>query len=204
MVVPRRSESTISTLKLISVVFARVVCSFGLRFLSSYDIVLTSRVNCFRCTHSYGWMGRAWYLAPDCGPWGMRSVAPLSSYVELPLMTLILGLGRWKSCSSRIQSDRVQSRWSSRSRSSSAQVCSCFKCKPCQTDNENYCVTGGVDTYNSKYENGDIAHGGYATGIRVHERFVFAIPDGLKDEDAASYVFGWIFATKCFLTFPLL
>jgi NADPH:quinone reductase-like Zn-dependent oxidoreductase len=67
-------------------------------------------------------------------------------------------------------------------------------------------VTGGVDTYNAKYvvfslhlllhllgaylapsnryENGDIAHGGYSTGIRVHERFVFALPEGLSDEDA--------------------
>lgn len=43
-----------------------------------------------------------------------------------------------------------------------------------------------VDTYNAKYSNGDIAQGGYATGIRAHERFVFALPDNLKDEEAAS------------------
>ncbi|KAK4049799.1 alcohol dehydrogenase [Microbotryomycetes sp. JL201] len=71
-----------------------------------------------------------------------------------------------------------------------AQVCSCFKCEPCETDNENYCVTGGVDTYNAKYENGDIAHGGYSTATRVHERFVFPIPEGLADEDAAPMMCG--------------
>ncbi|KAI5479411.1 zinc-type alcohol dehydrogenase [Pseudohyphozyma bogoriensis] len=71
-----------------------------------------------------------------------------------------------------------------------AQVCSCFECKPCKSDNENYCKKGGVDTYNAKYENGDIAHGGYSTGVRVHERFVFKLPDELKDEDAASMLCG--------------
>ncbi|SCV73976.1 BQ2448_6406 [Microbotryum intermedium] len=71
-----------------------------------------------------------------------------------------------------------------------AQVCSCFECDPCKTDNENYCVKGGVDTYNAKYENGDIAHGGYSTGIRVHERFVFRLPDALSDEDAAPMLCG--------------
>ncbi|KAK4048466.1 alcohol dehydrogenase [Microbotryomycetes sp. JL221] len=59
-----------------------------------------------------------------------------------------------------------------------------------KSDNENYCVTGGVDTYNAKYENGDIAHGGYATAIRAHERFVFKLPDGLSDEDAAPMLCG--------------
>lgn len=43
-----------------------------------------------------------------------------------------------------------------------------------------------VDTYNARYENGEIAQGGYSTGTRVHERFVFALPDALKDEDVAS------------------
>lgn len=43
-----------------------------------------------------------------------------------------------------------------------------------------------VDTYNAKYESGDIAHGGYATAIRAHERFVFALPEKLEYENAAS------------------
>ncbi|KAH9477382.1 NADP-dependent alcohol dehydrogenase 6 [Psilocybe cubensis] len=43
-----------------------------------------------------------------------------------------------------------------------------------------------VYTYNCKYpECGTIAKGGYANGIRVNERFVFPIPDGLKLEEAA-------------------
>jgi len=70
-----------------------------------------------------------------------------------------------------------------------AQVCSCFECTYCRTDRENYCPKG-VDTYNSKYPNGDIAHGGYSTACRVHERYVFPIPEGLKSEDAASMMCG--------------
>ncbi|KAF9555977.1 GroES-like protein [Agrocybe pediades] len=65
-----------------------------------------------------------------------------------------------------------------------AQVCSCFECVPCKTDNENYCPKM-VDTYNSKYPNGDIAQGGYSTAIRAHERFVFPIPKEMPLEQAA-------------------
>ncbi|KAF8055218.1 NADPH-dependent alcohol dehydrogenase [Lyophyllum atratum] len=66
-----------------------------------------------------------------------------------------------------------------------AQVCSCFKCKPCNTDNEQYCITGRVDTYNAKYPNGDIAQGGYSTAIRAHERFVFPLPKDMPLEQIA-------------------
>uniref|UniRef100_A0A8H7XQM4 Enoyl reductase (ER) domain-containing protein n=1 Tax=Psilocybe cubensis TaxID=181762 RepID=A0A8H7XQM4_PSICU len=66
-----------------------------------------------------------------------------------------------------------------------AAVCSCNKCNMCKTDNEQYC-SDVVYTYNCKYpECGTIAKGGYANGIRVNERFVFPIPDGLKLEEAA-------------------
>ncbi|KIM37785.1 hypothetical protein M413DRAFT_30702 [Hebeloma cylindrosporum] len=65
-----------------------------------------------------------------------------------------------------------------------AQVCSCFKCVPCNTDNENYCLKM-VSTYNAKYPNGDIAQGGYSTAIRAHERFVFPIPNELNLEQAS-------------------
>ncbi|KAF8812943.1 GroES-like protein [Phlegmacium glaucopus] len=65
-----------------------------------------------------------------------------------------------------------------------AQVCSCFECKPCNTNNENYCLKM-VHTYNNKYPNGDIAQGGYSTAIRAHERFVIPIPDDLALEQAA-------------------
>ncbi|KAL7423056.1 hypothetical protein Q5752_002355 [Cryptotrichosporon argae] len=65
-----------------------------------------------------------------------------------------------------------------------AQVYACLKCKRCESDNENYC-SQQVDTYNAPYPDGVVAQGGYSTTIRAHERFVFAIPDALKSEDAA-------------------
>ncbi|PPQ71149.1 hypothetical protein CVT26_010843 [Gymnopilus dilepis] len=68
-----------------------------------------------------------------------------------------------------------------------AQICSCFECVPCKTDNENYCPDK-VDTYNAKYPNGDIAWGGYGTAIRAHERFVFPIPDGMSLDHAAPFL----------------
>jgi len=65
-----------------------------------------------------------------------------------------------------------------------AQIGSCLKCKACTRDNENYCPDM-VDTYNAKYPNGDIAHGGYSTAVRAHERYVFPIPDALEFENVA-------------------
>ncbi|KAK2460058.1 hypothetical protein APHAL10511_007935 [Amanita phalloides] len=64
------------------------------------------------------------------------------------------------------------------------QVLSCFECPPCKTNNEQYCKDS-VDTYNSKYPNGDVAQGGYATAIRAHERFVFLLPKELPLEEIA-------------------
>lgn len=65
-----------------------------------------------------------------------------------------------------------------------AQVLSCFKCERCKTDNEQYC-TNGVDTYNAKYPNGDVAQGGYSTAIRAHEHFVLPLPKELPLEEVA-------------------
>lgn len=65
-----------------------------------------------------------------------------------------------------------------------AQVWSCGECNRCKNDQENYCAKQ-VDTYNAKYPNGDIAHGGYATAARVNERFCFHIPDSIPSEIAA-------------------
>jgi len=70
-----------------------------------------------------------------------------------------------------------------------AQVWSCLDCDRCKNDNENYCPKQ-VDTYNAKYPNGDIAHGGYSSGVRAHERFVFKIPEELEFEQAASMFCG--------------
>jgi alcohol dehydrogenase (NADP+) len=58
--------------------------------------------------------------------------------------------------------------------------------------NENYCSESMVHTYNDKYANGDVAHGGYSTGIRAHEQFVFHIPDALDDDIAAPMLCGGI------------
>jgi alcohol dehydrogenase (NADP+) len=94
-------------------------------------------------------------------------------------------------------------------------VWSCLECDRCKNDNEvshaglqastetlakNYCTqqvdtckshyvcpyTSNAQTDNAKYPNGEIAHGGYSSGIRAHERFTFKIPDALPLEQAAS------------------
>ncbi|KAF8191215.1 NADPH-dependent alcohol dehydrogenase [Pholiota molesta] len=71
-----------------------------------------------------------------------------------------------------------------------AQVCACMKCHLCTSDNEQYCPKITF-TYNSVYEeSGTISTGGYASAIRVHEFFVYPIPDGLKLEDASSMFCG--------------
>lgn len=66
-----------------------------------------------------------------------------------------------------------------------AQIGSCLKCRPCESNNENYCPQG-IETYNSEYPDGVRTQGGYSTAIRAHERFVFPIPDALESRYAAS------------------
>ncbi|KAL9017080.1 MAG: hypothetical protein Q9185_005591 [Variospora sp. 1 TL-2023] len=68
-----------------------------------------------------------------------------------------------------------------------AQIWSCMECKPCKTDNENYCPKK-MDTYGAPYPEemgGVIAQGGYSSHIRAHEYFTFKIPDGIPSEEAA-------------------
>ncbi|WRT67963.1 uncharacterized protein IL334_004937 [Kwoniella shivajii] len=65
-----------------------------------------------------------------------------------------------------------------------AQVLSCMKCDRCEADNEQYCPEQ-VDTYNAKFPDEVEAQGGYSTAIRTHQRFVFAIPEAIKSEEAA-------------------
>ncbi|RAL67666.1 hypothetical protein DID88_008410 [Monilinia fructigena] len=80
-----------------------------------------------------------------------------------------------------------------------AQVQSCMQCPQCKSDNENYCPTK-VDTYMAPY-NEDEGHsdkpmkdskgnqifsqGGFSSHSRVHEQFVFKVPNGLESTDAA-------------------
>jgi len=65
-----------------------------------------------------------------------------------------------------------------------AQVASDMTCNNCKNDQENYCPEL-VDTYNAKYPNGDQAHGGFASHIRVHDYYVFKIPENIPTEVAA-------------------
>ncbi|KAL1947226.1 hypothetical protein VTO73DRAFT_14187 [Trametes versicolor] len=66
-----------------------------------------------------------------------------------------------------------------------AQVGSCLDCRACNDNYENYCPKM-IHTYNHEYADGVITQGGYATGIRAHERFVFPIPDAVESRHAAS------------------
>ncbi|KAH8116026.1 GroES-like protein [Phellopilus nigrolimitatus] len=66
-----------------------------------------------------------------------------------------------------------------------AQVASCYSCKHCKSDNENYCKQR-ILTYNGKHPDGVRTMGGYSTGIVAHEQYVFPIPDGIESADAAS------------------
>jgi len=66
-----------------------------------------------------------------------------------------------------------------------AQISSCYTCKLCKTDNENYCPEQ-IDTYGAKYKDGVKTMGGYSTGIIANELFVFPIPEAIASEDACS------------------
>lgn len=82
-----------------------------------------------------------------------------------------------------------------------AQVYACLQCNNCKEDNENYCphqigkigegwyllliVDNFLDTYDGEYPDGTISQGGYSNYIRVHEYFVFKIPDNISSEIAA-------------------
>jgi len=85
-----------------------------------------------------------------------------------------------------------------------AQVQSCMQCQQCRSDNEQYCPHQ-VDTYGANYkENGGnpaynpdeqkpmkdkngkelYSQGGYSSHSRVHEQFVFQIPDNIPSHEA--------------------
>jgi len=57
-------------------------------------------------------------------------------------------------------------------------------CKICEEKTDQYC-SHVVYTYNSKYEDGEMAQGGYQERIRVDENYVFSVPENLKSEEAA-------------------
>ncbi|ODQ78819.1 hypothetical protein BABINDRAFT_162501 [Babjeviella inositovora NRRL Y-12698] len=70
-----------------------------------------------------------------------------------------------------------------------AQARSCLNCVRCKRDNEPYCKAA-VFTYNSAYPDGYISQGGYASHVRVHEHFVFPLPEGIKSEHAGPLMCG--------------
>ncbi|KDQ59750.1 hypothetical protein JAAARDRAFT_68331 [Jaapia argillacea MUCL 33604] len=70
-----------------------------------------------------------------------------------------------------------------------AQVAACLECRECKDDYETYCQNL-VWTYNHQHADGVSTMGGYSTGIRVQERFVFPIPENIGSAEAASMFCG--------------
>ncbi|GKQ40999.1 dehydrogenase [Streptomyces sp. A012304] len=64
-------------------------------------------------------------------------------------------------------------------------VDSCRECENCEAGLEQYCLKGGVGTYNALDKNGEPTYGGYSEKIVVDENYVVRIPDGLSLDVAA-------------------
>ncbi|KAL7285510.1 hypothetical protein ACG7TL_000612 [Trametes sanguinea] len=62
---------------------------------------------------------------------------------------------------------------------------SCRECRACKAGYENYCPRM-VITPNAAHYDGVSTQGGFATGVRAHESFVFPIPDKVELRHAAS------------------
>ncbi|CEJ82026.1 Putative NADP-dependent alcohol dehydrogenase 6 [[Torrubiella] hemipterigena] len=66
-----------------------------------------------------------------------------------------------------------------------AQVYSCLECRQCKNNNENYCQHQ-IDAYGAKYlDTGFTTQGGYSSHTRIHEYWVYPIPEALSSPDAA-------------------
>ncbi|TFK57318.1 NADPH-dependent alcohol dehydrogenase [Heliocybe sulcata] len=117
-----------------------------------------------------------------CGVCGSDLHTITSGWGEVPL-PLVVGheiVGKVTRVGSKVKEFKVGDR-----AGIGAQIGSCYSCRACKTDNENYC-SKGVETYASKYPDGTLTQGGYSTAIRGNEQFVFPIPDKLESRDAAS------------------
>ena len=64
-------------------------------------------------------------------------------------------------------------------------VDSCRECENCQAGLEQYCLKGGVGTYNAIGKDGEPTYGGYSEKIVVDENYVVRIPDALSLDVAA-------------------
>jgi alcohol dehydrogenase (NADP+) len=59
-------------------------------------------------------------------------------------------------------------------------VDSCRTCNNCKDGLEQYCLNGGVGTYNARAKDGTPTYGGYSNTIVVHEDFVLTVSDKLS------------------------
>jgi alcohol dehydrogenase (NADP+) len=64
-------------------------------------------------------------------------------------------------------------------------VDSCRECVNCLAGEEQYCLKGNVQTYNSREYSGDPTYGGYSTQIVADEKYVLTIPEGIALDEAA-------------------
>ncbi|MDI5963329.1 NAD(P)-dependent alcohol dehydrogenase [Streptomyces sp. SL13] len=64
-------------------------------------------------------------------------------------------------------------------------VDSCRECAHCLAGEEQYCLKGGVSTYNGTGKDGQPTYGGYSTHIVVDENYTLRIPEGLSLDVAA-------------------
>ncbi|CAI6331637.1 unnamed protein product [Periconia digitata] len=65
-----------------------------------------------------------------------------------------------------------------------AQVGADLACGTCLSGHENYCPNQ-LDAYGSKHPDGTVTQGGFSSHVRVHNHFVFRIPEKLETKLAA-------------------
>ncbi|HWC82619.1 MAG TPA: NAD(P)-dependent alcohol dehydrogenase [Pseudonocardiaceae bacterium] len=64
-------------------------------------------------------------------------------------------------------------------------VDSCRECERCLAGEEQYCLNGETQTYNSYGQDGEPTYGGYSQQIVVDENYVLRIPDSIELDKAA-------------------
>jgi len=99
--------------------------------------------------------------------------------IPLPLCVGHEVIGRVVKVGSKVTKHKVGDRVGS-----GAQIGADLTCDNCKADQENYCPNQ-VDAYGAKHPDGTVAQGGYSSHVRVHEYFVFQIPDNLETHIAA-------------------
>lgn len=105
------------------------------------------------------------------GGWGEEIPLPLCVGHEV--------IGRVVKVGSKVTKHKVGDRVGS-----GAQIGADLTCDQCKADQENYCPNQ-VDAYGAKHPDGTVAQGGYSSHVRVHEYFVFQIPENLETTIAA-------------------